>query len=41
MHVMVDNVSIIYEEGHIICNQNATEYGDFLQAYGSMVFKLS
>ena len=39
--MIVNNVIIIHEHGHIICNQNATEYGNFLYTHGSAVFEQS
>ena len=38
---MIDNVSIIHKQGHVICNQIAFKYGNLLQVNGDMVIEQS
>ena len=36
---MTNNANIIHMQGHIRCNQNATEYGNAIQACICIIFK--
>ena len=39
IHVIVNDVSIIYVHGYINCNQNATEYGNVIKVQRGMIFE--